>query len=146
MQRTSNIDALADLCRSRGIKLTGQRRAIAEVIINAKDHLCVDKIHALVASEHPRISLATVYRTMRTLRDAGIVEEHSFGEGRHHYELASGTHHDHLIDTITGDIVEFCDPEIERLQLMIAERLGYRLVGHKLELYGVREDDNAVYR
>ena len=137
MQQAFKLDAFADLCRSRGIKLTDQRRAIAEVIIKAKDHPCVDKIHALVAREHPRVSLATVYRTMRTLRDAGIVEEHSFGEGRNHYELASGTHHDHLIDTTTGDIVEFCDPEIERLQQAIAERLGYRLVGHKLELYAV---------
>lgn len=137
MQQPAKVDAFALLCRARGIKLTGQRRAIAEVIIDAKDHPCVDQIYALVAREHPRISLATVYRTLRTLRDAGIVEEHSFGEGRSHYELASGTHHDHLIDTTSGEIVEFCDPEIERLQQAIAERLGYRLVSHKLELYAV---------
>jgi Fur family ferric uptake transcriptional regulator len=137
MQHTSKLDAFDDMCRSRGLRLTGQRRAIAKVIIEAKEHPSADRIHALVSSEHPRISLATVYRTMRTLRDAGIVEEHSFGEGRHHYELSSGIHHDHLIDTTSGAIVEFCDPEIERLQQAIAERLGYRLVGHRLELYAV---------
>lgn len=135
MQQTQSPDALANLLRSRGIKLTGQRRAIAQIIVEAKDHPCVDKIHALVTATHPRISLATVYRTVRILRDAGLIEEHSFGEGRNHYELASGAHHDHLIDTSSGAIIEFCDAEIERLQRRIAERLGYKLIGHKLELY-----------
>lgn len=143
MPQALKTDAFADLCRSRGIKLTGQRLAIAAIIIEAQDHPCVNEIHALVTARHPRISLATVYRTIRVLRDAGIVEEHSFGESRNHYELASGTHHDHLIDTTSGAIVEFRDPEIEKLQRRIAKRLGYDLVGHKLELYAVPSDDPA---
>jgi Fur family ferric uptake transcriptional regulator len=136
-----SVEALNEACRSRGIRLTGQRKAISEVMARAQDHPSATDIHELVTRKHPRISLATVYRTLSVLRDAGIVEEHRFGEGRCHYELADGPHHDHLIDAETGQIVEFTDPEIERLQHAIAERLGYRLTGHKLELYGVRAGD-----
>jgi len=136
-----SVEALNEACRSRGIKLTGQRRAISEVMAGARDHPSATQIHELVTRKHPRISLATVYRTLSVLRDAGIVDEHRFGEGRCHYELADGPHHDHLIDAKTGQIVEFADLEIERLQHAIAKRLGYRLTGHKLELYGVRTQD-----
>jgi Fur family ferric uptake transcriptional regulator len=143
MRQAHLRDAFANLLRSRGIKLTARRRAIAKIIIDAKDHPCVNEIHALVTAKHPRISLATVYRTVRVLRDAGFIEEHSFGEGRNHYELASGAHHDHPIDTTSGAIIEFCDPEIVKLQQRIAKRLGYDLVGHRLELYAVPRDDPA---
>ena len=132
-------ETFPDLCKSRGIKLTGQRRVIAEVIAGSLDHPNANQIHALAAIKRPRISLATVYRTLRVLCDAGIVIEHAFQDGRCHYELAGAPHHDHLIDKESGAIVEFCDPEIERLQQAIANRLGYRLTGHRLELYGVRE-------
>lgn len=136
-----SAEALNEACRSRGIKLTGQRKAISEVIAGARDHPSATQIHELVTRTHPRIALATVYRTLSVLRDAGIVDEHRFGEGRCHYELSDGAHHDHLIDAETGQIVEFTDPEIERLQHAIAERFGYRLTGHKLELYGVRAEE-----
>lgn len=133
-----SLAAFLKTCRARGIKLTGQRKAIAEVIVGAQTHPCAQQIHELVTRTHPRISLATVYRTMGMLRDAGMVEEHTFNEGRSHYELAKRDHHDHLIDAESGAIIEFCEPEIERLQQIVAKRLGYRLIGHKLELYGVR--------
>ena len=129
---------LIDLCQQRGIKLTGQRKVIAEVIAGALDHPSAPQIHTRALLRHPRIALATVYRTLRVLREAGLLNEHEFPDGRCHYELASGPHHDHLIDSESGTVIEFCDPEIERLQQSIAGRLGYRLTGHKLVLYGVR--------
>lgn len=126
-------------CRQQGIRLTGQRRVISEVMASGLDHPSATEIHALAVRRQPRISLATVYRTLRTLGAAGLVTEHAFPDGRCHYELAGGSHHDHLIDGETGAIIEFCDEEIERLQTAIAARLGYRLTGHRLELYGVRD-------
>ena len=127
--------SLVDL-RAHGIKLTGQRRLIFEFIARAADHLCTHEIHAAVMHQRPHISLATVYRTLRVLRDAGVVEEHRFGEARCQYELASGQHHDHLIDQATGDAIEFFDSELEELQRRVAQRLGYRLVHHQLTLFG----------
>lgn len=141
MPAVQTLERLTEACRAHGIKLTGQRRAISQVIASTQGHPSANQIHELVSRNHPRISLATVYRTLKTLRDAGIVEEHTFGEDHCHYELADGPHHDHLIDAETGQIVEFVDLEIERLQHAIAKRLGYRLTAHKLELYGVRADD-----
>lgn len=133
-----SLAAFLMTCRTRGIKITAQRKAIAEVIVGALTHPSAQQIHELVTQMYPRISLATVYRTMGMLRDAGMVKEHTFNEGRSHYELANRDHHDHLIDAESGAIIEFCEPEIERLQQIVAKRLGYRLTGHKLELYGVR--------
>jgi Fur family transcriptional regulator, ferric uptake regulator len=141
MPAVQTLQWLTEVCRARDIKLTGQRRAILQVIAIAHGHPSANQVHELVCRDHPRISLATVYRTLKTLRDAGIVEEHTFGEDRCHYEVADGPHHDHLIDAVTGQIVEFVDPEIEKLQHAIAKRLGYRLTAHKLELFGVRTND-----
>jgi Fur family ferric uptake transcriptional regulator len=135
----ASVESFIDQCRAKGIKLTGQRRVIARVMVEERGHPNAEQIHKVAAHQLARISLATVYRTLGLLRDAGMVIEHAFPDGRCHYELAGRPHHDHLIDEESGAIVEFCDPEIERLQQAIAHRLGYRLTGHRLELYGVRE-------
>jgi Fur family ferric uptake transcriptional regulator len=140
---TAPINGLTRAFRARGIKVTAQRKVIAEALARATNHPSATEIHASVAGRHPHISLATVYRTLRVLCDAGIAEEHDFGAGCGHYELADRPHHDHLIDAENGAIVEFCDPEIERLQKAIAARLGYRLTGYRLELFGVRADEDA---
>lgn len=135
----ASVESFIAECRTKGIKLTGQRRVIARVMVGGQGHPNAEQIHADAARQLDRISLATVYRTLSVLRDAGMVIEHAFPDGRCHYELAGRPHHDHLIDKESGAIVEFCDPDIERLQQAIAHRLGYRLTGHRLELYGVRE-------
>jgi Fur family ferric uptake transcriptional regulator len=139
MTSSQRSDDFPALCRAKGIKFTGQRQAIAEAFAKGPDHPSADQIHAAASLRHAGMSLSTVYRTLRILRDSGIVIEHEFQDGRCHYEMAGRPHHDHLIDAESGTIVEFCDPEIERLQQAIATRLGYRLTGHRLELYGVRE-------
>lgn len=128
----------ATLCNQKGIKLTGQRLVISEILCGSLDHPSADQIYRKAVARHPRISLATVYRTLRLFRDAGLVIEQAFQDDRCHYELASDPRHDHLLDVETGAIVEFRDPEIERLEEAIAARLGYRLTGHRLELYGTR--------
>ncbi|SEL67737.1 manganese uptake regulator, Fur family [Roseivivax marinus] len=117
--------------------MTGQRRTIAQVLDDARDHPDVEELHARAARRDPRISLATVYRTVKLFEETGILERVEFGDGRARYEDARRAHHDHLIDLDTGKVIEFCDPEIEALQEKIAERLGYRLEGHRMELYGV---------
>ena len=122
-------------CRAKGVRLTGQRRAIAEVLAEAHDHPDTYELHRRVARRHSRISLATVYRTVRRLEAEGILERHEFRDGRARYETAARKHHDHLIDLETGSVIEFSSPEIERLQDEIASRLGYRIAGHRLELY-----------
>jgi Fur family ferric uptake transcriptional regulator len=124
-------------CRAQRLRLTGQRRLIAQVLSEARDHPDVPELHRRVAERDRRVSLTTVYRTMKRFEEIGIVERHEFRDGRAHYEKASKAHHDHLIDTATGRVIEFRSAEIERLQEEIAERLGFRLVGHRLELYGV---------
>ena len=134
----ASVENFIDQCRAQGLRLTGQRRVIAQVMVEGDGHPNAEQIHAIAARQFDRLSLATVYRTLRLLCDAGMVIEHAFPDGRCHFELASRPHHDHLIDEETGAIVEFCDPEIELLQEAIARRLGYRLTGHRLELYGVR--------
>lgn len=138
-----STQAFTALCRSKGIKFTGQRQAIAAALSVGPDHPTADQIHDAARVVHPHMSLSTVYRTLRVLRDAGIVIEHEFHDGRCHYELAGRRHHDHLIDAENGTVVEFYDPEIERLQRAIASRLGYRLTGHRFELYGVRQASNS---
>ncbi len=124
-------------CEAHGLRLTDQRRTIATVLEAAGDHPDVEELHRRAAAVDPRISIATVYRTVKLFEESGILEKHEFGDGRARYETAGGEHHDHLIDMNSGEVFEFVDPEIEALQERIAARLGYRLMGHRLELYGV---------
>lgn len=132
---------LEQLCADKGLKMTDQRRVIAKVLSDSDDHPDVEQLYRRASKVDPRISIATVYRTVKLFEEANILERHDFGDGRSRYEERPEEHHDHLIDINTGDVVEFRDDEIERLQTMVAENLGYRLVGHRLELYGVRIKD-----
>ena len=125
------------LCAKRGLRITEQRRIIARVLSDSTDHPDVEALHTRASAEDPRISIATVYRTVRLFEEAGIIARHDFRDGRSRYEEAPDTHHDHLIDMKSGKVIEFADPEIEALQAAIARRLGYRLIDHRLELYGV---------
>jgi len=125
------------LCAERGLKMTDQRRVIARVLSEAHDHPDVEAVHRRATTIDPNISIATVYRTVRLFEEAGILARHEFGDGRARYEAASDEHHDHLIDVETGNVVEFVDEELEALQKRIAEKLGFRLVDHRMELYGV---------
>lgn len=124
-------------CAARGLRMTDQRRVVARVIGDADDHPDVEELFARATQADPKISLATVYRTVKLFEEAGILERLEFGDGRARYEDAERAHHDHLIDVNTGAVIEFVDPDIEALQERIAARLGYRLVGHRLELLGV---------
>ncbi|WP_040818502.1 Fur family transcriptional regulator [Litoreibacter arenae] len=123
----------------RGLRMTGQRRVIAKVLEDADDHPDVEELHARASALDAGISIATVYRTVKLFEEAGLLERLEFGDGRARYEDAERDHHDHLIDMQTGEVIEFVDPEIEELQKRIAKRLGYKLKGHRLELYGVKE-------
>ena len=129
-------DTITDRCEARGLRMTGQRRIIASVLEESDDHPDVDELYARASARDPKISIATVYRTVKLFEETGILDKVDFGDGRARYEDAQRDHHDHLIDLDTGDVIEFFDPEIERLQEKIAARLGYRLKGHKMELYG----------
>ena len=131
---------LEKLCAEKGLRITDQRRVIARVISDAEDHPDVETLHERASEIDPRISIATVYRTVRLFEEAGILDRHDFGDGRARYEAVPEAHHDHLIDVETGKVVEFVDPELEALQKQIAEKLGYRLVDHRMELYGVSAD------
>jgi Fur family transcriptional regulator, ferric uptake regulator len=131
---------IEQLCAERGLRITEQRRVIARVLSESEDHPDVEQLHRRSAAIDPKISIATVYRTVRLFEEAGILDRHDFGDGRARYEAAPEAHHDHLIDVETGKVVEFVDPELEALQKVIAERLGYRLVDHRMELYAVRID------
>ncbi len=131
-----NID-IEQLCADKGLRITEQRRTIARVLGDSEDHPDVETVHTRAAAIYPNISIATVYRTVRLFEEAGILERHEFGDGRARYEAASDEHHDHLIDVETGNVVEFVDEELEALQRRIAEKLGFRLVDHRMELYGV---------
>ena len=137
MTRRIDIEAL---CAEKGLRITEQRRIIARVLSEAEDHPDVEALHARASAIDSGISIATVYRTVRLFEEAGILERHDFGDGRARYEAAPEAHHDHLIDVESGKVVEFVDPELEALQKQIAEKLGYRLVDHRMELYGVRID------
>ena len=137
MPRQINIE---QLCADKGLRITEQRRTIARVLGEAEDHPDVETLHERAAAVDPKISIATVYRTVRLFEEAGILERHEFGDGRSRYEAASDAHHDHLIDVETGAVIEFVDEELESLQRRIAEKLGYRLVDHRMELYGVAVD------
>ena len=130
-------DTIISRCEAKGLRMTDQRRTIAQVLEDAMDHPDVEELYARAAERDPRISIATVYRTVKLFEEAGILERVEFGDGRARYEDAERDHHDHLIDMHSGEVIEFVDPEIEALQEKIAEKLGYRLKGHRLELYGV---------
>lgn len=131
------MDRIEKLCLDKGMRMTDQRRTVARVLSQAEDHPDVEELYRRAHDVDPHISIATVYRTVRLFEEAGILAKHDFGNGRARYEEASEVHHDHLIDMTSGQVLEFSDPEIEALQKKVAERLGYRLVEHKLELYGV---------
>ena len=135
MHQPIDIEAL---CAKRGLRITDQRRVIARVLSEAEDHPDVENLYQRAVAIDPRISIATVYRTVRLFEEAGILDRHDFGDGRARYEAAPEAHHDHLIDVESGKVIEFVDPELEALQRQIAERLGYRLVDHRMELFGVR--------
>ena len=130
------------LCADKGLRITEQRRVIARILSESEDHPDVETLHERASAIDPKISIATVYRTVRLFEEAGILARHEFGDGRARYEAASEEHHDHLIDVETGKVLEFVDEELEALQKRIAERLGYRLVDHRMELYGVALDRN----
>ena len=132
--RKIDIEAL---CADKGLRITEQRRVIAQILSEAEDHPDVETLHERAATVDPKISIATVYRTVRLFEEAGILERHEFGDGRSRYEAASDAHHDHLIDVETGSVIEFVDEELEMLQKRIAEKLGFRLVDPRMELYGV---------
>lgn len=134
-------DSIAKRCEDRGLRMTEQRRVIAQVLSDATDHPDVEELHRRANALDTRISIATVYRTVKLFEEAGILERLDFRDGRSRYEDAERDHHDHLINLQTGDVVEFVDEEIERLQQKIAERYGFRLVDHRLELYCVPLDD-----
>ncbi len=132
-------DSIIARCEARGLRMTDQRRTVARVLEEADDHPDVEALYTRAAAIDPKISIATVYRTVKLFEEAGILDRHEFRDGRARYEDSTRDHHDHLIDLTTGAVIEFVDPEIEALQEAIARRLGYRLKGHRLELYGVPE-------
>lgn len=133
----SAVSRIESLCQDKGLKMTEQRRVIARVLSDSDDHPDVEAVYRRAARIDSKISIATVYRTVRLFEEANILERHDFGDGRSRYEEAPDEHHDHLIDIDSGAVVEFRNEEIERLQDEVARNLGYRLVGHRLELYAV---------
>lgn len=134
------LSRIEQRCVDKGMKMTEQRRVIARVLTTSADHPDVEEVHRRSLAGDPRISIATVYRTMRLFEEAGIVKRHDFGDGRARYESAPETHHDHLIDMKSGRVIEFTNEQIERLQSEIARSHGYKLVGHRLELFAVPLD------
>ena len=136
------MSIIEDKCKKKGVRLTDQRKIIAKVMSDSKatygskDHPDVDELHKRISLIDSKISIATVYRTVKLFEESGIIERHDFREGKSRYEPSTDQHHDHLIDINSGEIVEFVDKDIEELQTKIAEKLGYKLVDHKLELYG----------
>jgi len=131
-------DRIAKLCAAQGLRMTGQRRTIARVLSEAHDHPDVEEVYRRASARDKGIALSTVYRTLRLFAARGILERHEFGEGRGRYEQASREHHDHLIDVDTGKVIEFRNEDIEKIQERIARELGFQLVGHRLELFGVQ--------
>ena len=131
------MDRIENLCMEKGMRMTDQRRVVARVLSVSHDHPDVEELYRRAHALDPHISIATVYRTVRLFEEAGIIERHDFRDGRSRYEETPDTHHDHLIDMKTGQVIEFVDGEIEALQEAIARKLGYKLVDHRLELYGL---------
>ena len=142
---SDKVDTIEQKCLAKGVKLTEQRKIIAKIISDSKseygesDHPDVDELYSRVSKVDPKISIATVYRTVKLFEEAGILTKHDFKGGKARYEAMIESHHDHLIDIKTGEIIEFVDDEIEKLQKKVAEKYGYKLVDHKLELYGVKK-------
>ena len=136
-------ETIVERCETKGLRMTGQRRIIAQVLDDARDHPDVEEIYARASAIDPGISLATVYRNVKLFEEVGIIERLEFGDGRARYEDADRDHHDHLFNLKTGEVIEFYDPEIEVLQEKIARKLGFKLKGHKMELFGVPLDQNA---
>jgi len=138
------LDRIEKACIDKGMRMTDQRRVVARVLSEAHDHPDVEELYRRAQVLDPHVSIATVYRTVRLFEEAGIIERHDFRDGRSRYEEAPDVHHDHLIDMKTGKVVEFNDPEIEALQAAIARKLGYKLVDHRLELYGVPVEETEA--
>ena len=132
-------ETIEQKCEAKGVKLTDQRKIIARVMSDHDDHLDVDDLYSRVSKIDPKISIATVYRTVKLFEEAGILAKHDFKGGKARYEAMVESHHDHLIDVKSGEIIEFVDEEIEKLQKKVAEKYGYTLVDHKLELYGIKK-------
>ncbi len=132
-------ETIEQKCLKRGVKLTDQRRIIAKVMSESNDHPDVNELYIRVSKHDPKISIATVYRTVKLFEESGIITKHDFKGGKARYEEVSESHHDHLIDVNTGEIIEFVNEEIENLQKKVAEKYGYKLVDHKLELYGIKK-------
>ncbi len=141
---SGNISVIEEACHAKGMRMTDQRRVIARVLTASDDHPDVEELHRRASAIDDNISISTVYRTVKMFEDAGIIERHEFGDGRSRYEQMPDEHHDHLIDMRSGHVVEFRSEEIERLQDEIARRLGYRIVGHRLELYVVPLNENET--
>lgn len=139
----SKQNGIEEQCAAQGMRMTEQRRVIARVLSQSEDHPDVEELYRRCAAVDDRISISTVYRTVRLFEDAGIIARHDFREGRARYEHSREDHHDHLIDLRTGTVIEFKSEEIEHLQAEVARKLGYRLVDHRLELYAVPLDDKA---
>ena len=133
-------ETIEQKCLSKGVKLTEQRKIIAKIMSDAQDHPDVDELYNRASKIDSKISIATVYRTVKLFEEAGIVAKHDFKGGKARYEELNESHHDHLIDVKTGEIIEFVDEEIEKLQKKVAEKYGYELVDHKLELYGIKKN------
>ena len=136
------LETISERCKKAGIRLTGQRRLIIKVLEDSKDHPDVETLFERANKIDSKVSIATVYRTVKVLKNAGILEKLEFNDGRSRFEDAVRKHHDHLIDLDTGKVIEFIDEEIEHIQKKIASKLGYKLIGHKLELYGKKNDSN----
>ena len=132
-------DSIEEKCIRKGVKLTEQRKIIARVMSESDDHPDVDELYKRVSKIDSKISIATVYRTVKLFEESGILTKHEFKGGKARYETLNESHHDHLIDIKTGEIIEFVDDEIEKLQEKVAEKFGYKLVDHKLELYGIKK-------
>ena len=133
-------ETIEQKCIAKGVKLTDQRKIIAKVMSEANDHPNVDELYRRVSKIDPKISIATIYRTVKLFEEAGILAKHDFKGGKARYEELNESHHDHLIDIKTGEIIEFVDEEIEKLQQKVADKYGYKLVDHKLELYGIKKN------
>ena len=141
VHRERRVDRIEKLCVEKGMRMTDQRRVVARALSQSTDHPDVEELYRRSSAIDPHISIATVYRTVRLFEEAGIIARHEFRDGRSRYEELPDHHHDHLIDMKSGAVVEFMDEEIEKLQALIAQRLGYKLVDHRLELYGVPLED-----
>ena len=132
-------DSIEQKCLDKGVKLTDQRKIIAKIMSESSDHPDVDELYNRVTKIDPKISIATIYRTVKLFEEAGILTKHDFKGGKARYEAMIESHHDHLIDVKSGEIIEFVDEEIEKLQKKVAEKYGYTLIDHKLELYGIKK-------